>query len=374
MPRTLSRSSFLSVLALLAGLNCGDVSHAQQPASVQPGGVAVLNDGRVFKGEITEVPGGYRVAQPGGGNMILPFQEVSVTSMSLVGAYEAYRDSIKKPSADSHISLAEWCVGNGLWSQAYTEVQSALKLEPMRSDAHALLKQIDTMVGAKSPATAPPSAPAPLPVNAFAAPIERAANGLSRSAQQEFVTHIQPLIMNRCASGACHGQVSENGLKLMNVRYDGGNHRIATETNVKALTAYIDLKQPRRSPLLTKSTEATRAHENLFAGAKQQQQLAYLERWILLVAQEKTGVPATLPGRAPVATPLNAGMIQQASASQIVPSLQPTTAPQLSPIPSNSPMLQQARRGARPDAFDPNAFNSQMHGPTAVSPAPPAGP
>jgi hypothetical protein len=326
-------------LACLAGLF--SLGAPQLPAQTIPSpnssGVAVLSDGRVFKGTISEVAGGYRV-QSEQGSVILPFQQVSLTSISMIGAYEAYRDSFKQPNANNHLTLAEWCMANGLWPQAKLEVEEALRLEPLRSDAQSLQQQIDNYLmatvtapsarpalAASSPASAVPAAPARQE--------ERLKNGMTKSTYRLYVSRVQPILNNRCSDSACHGSIAANKLTIIHVRHNASNLKQATEENLAALEPYLDLKEPASSRLLTTLNRPGPDHRNLFLG-NQVQQYETILQWVYeLAADSRT--PALKSSITPVAGTQSPGSaVRQAGGT--------------------SP------RGR--DAFNPNSFNQMMHG------------
>jgi len=330
---------------------------AQVPAAGN-NGVAVLSDGRIVQGELTEVPGGYRVTTSSGGQFVIPFDQISVTSASIAGAYEAYRDSIKSPTAETHLMLAEWCMGNGLWAQAYAEVQSALKLEPMRQDAHLLLKRLDTYLAAqdvyKRGQKPSASAPASPPVIVEEEPRPAAA---PRSVHVTYVTRVQPILMNSCGNGACHGQIAKNEFRLKNVRLESRNLKIASEENLTTLQDWIDFDRPENSPLLVHASDGAPHHRALFAGRRHAQYVV-IEEWIRqLVSEQKKAFPAPV-----AATPTRSGVVP-VSAERVVPQPAPEKSegafPAVMPG-SQAPEIQQARRVMRPDAFDPAAFNQMM--------------
>lgn len=371
---------------LLGCLFIGGVA-ANMAVAQAPGnqGVAVLNDGRVYQGAVQEVPGGYRVHYPGGSS-ILPFNQISVTSATLVGAYEAFRNNIRTPNADAHLRLAEWCLANGLYAQADIEVQAALQLEPVRSDAQAILRQVDAILRPEIKPAAPvvkvtPPPRAAITVAAFTSPEDRNNAGLTRETQLNYMRKVQPLIINKCGNAGCHGPNVENQLRLKNARSDSPGLRLATEHNLSMLFSMIDYQQPQRSPLLTKPLESTSVHRNLFLGTRQQSQFEILDNWVRQVAQERdpaTALTNTGPraGTAPsrMTSILPGQPIQYAAAEAIsanspgklpaIPRMSPLASSnsQLEMVSSGDPqLLERIRQSHRPDAFDPNEFNRLMH-------------
>jgi len=360
----------------------------------EPGGVAVLNDGRVFQGKVEEVPGGYRVQYPGGSS-ILPFNQISVTAATLVEAYEAFRDSITTPNADSHLRLAEWCLANGLYAQAEMEVQSALRLEPARRDAAVILKQIDAILRPGTPSTqTSPTVTTPVPasraamnVTTFTAPGARRPSGLSRETQLEYMRKVQPLLMNKCGNAGCHGAEVDNGLKLMNARTYSAGLRMATEHNLEMIFSFIDDERPTQSPLLQKPREQTTPHAKLFAARWQQPQYQILEQWVTKVSRERSvSTPIADSPSPPVRSELQSSTsirpappIQQVSANVTATGSPSVISPESVPSKTVAPagkmpsatlpglagdpaFLEQFRQAQRPDAFDPEIFNRMMHG------------
>src|SRR5690606_7314298 len=115
------------------------------------------------------------------------------------------------PDADAHPRLAEWCLANGLYAQAQMEVETALRLEPTRSDARLLYRQIDTVLHPErqtptvmATQLAPPRQTA-IHASAFVSTDNASASTISREAQIIYMRKVQALMMNKCGSAHCHG-------------------------------------------------------------------------------------------------------------------------------------------------------------------------
>lgn len=352
---------FLPLLILLLALTGDIVSRRGNALAAGPmadaAAVTVLRDGRVFTGTLSPVPGGYRLDQSGG-YVIIPQNEIQVTAASLQAAYQALRDALKSPSPEDHVRLAQWCLANGLADAALTEVQDALRLDPRREDARALLKHLDSLLN-RPPVVPEESAPA-LPATAFMTPKDRTSLGLSREAHKDFVARVQPLLMNKCASAGCHGASAENRLKLTNARLETTLHRLATESNLNTLFTFIDFQHPERSLLLTKPGEPTPVHQRLFLGPRNAPQFQILESWVQQVVREKEALateppPAVVTAASPAVTPQQ---LQPVAADAA-----PARATESRREPG---VLDEIRREQLPDAFDPDAFNRMVHGFTAA--------
>lgn len=346
------------------------------------GGVAVLNDGRVFQGSVQEVPGGYRVLHSGG-STILPFDQISVTAATLVGAYEAFRDNIKAPDADAHLRLAEWCLANGLYAQAQMEVETALRLEPTRSDARLLYRQIDTVLHPErqtptvmATQLAPPRQTA-IHASAFVSTDNASASTISREAQIIYMRKVQPLMMNKCGNAHCHGGDKGGSLQLKLARFDSPGLKLASAHNQEVILRHVDFEHPERSPLLVEPSENSAHHKNLFFGPRNQAQFDIIDQWVkMVVAEHRPNAPqkSSSPQVARQAAP-SSGIMQTSATVETpiaAPQLLPPGIPQPAPLapglrtepvptPPDRLLREEVQKSLRPDMFDPEEFNRMMH-------------
>lgn len=356
------RQNHSTPLLLLVALFVAADGHLSLPAHGAPPpatGVAVLLDGRVFHGALAEVAGGYSVKQPGGAVIVLPFEQVRLTAPDLPAAYTVLRDSYRQPTADDHLALAQWCLENALYPQARSELQQALRLEPLRQEARTLLQQIDQASPPPAAANAPAPAVTPaMSLSTFGAADDALTSGISRETHQEFMGKVQPLLMNKCGNAGCHSQHdTTSAFQLAPVRLGSSGLKAATADNLAEVFSQIDFQSPPRSPLLVKPGEATPAHQNLFLAAQHRQQYQLLESWVRRVVREKeaTGTLPQPPARS--------------SADAVIPAQHEREASQASsvsnPMPADPPgLLDRIRAQQQLDAFDPDVFNRRVHGVT----------
>ncbi|MCA9045966.1 MAG: hypothetical protein KDA69_16685, partial [Planctomycetaceae bacterium] len=330
----------------------------EQAAVPVPQGVVVMNDGRVFEGNLREVPGGYRVEKADGTYNMVPFDLILATAESVPAAYRKLRNSVSFHTVDSHMKLAEWCRDQGLMQEARLEVAAALELEPLRSDARQLLKEIEANVNPRP--LHHETAPAPaMTADGFTKPENRTAQGLSDEATREFIIHIQPMMMNKCGNARCHGG-DQIGREFHFQMVRGQTNQTRTsDQNLAALMAQIDFASPEASPLLQKPQESTEFHRFVFRGSTGIRQLQILQAWVAQVARDKS--PAQSP------------RMQQRQPSEVVLASgfepNPSELGNGRALPQNgSPheFLNGILREEQPDPFDPEVFNRQVHGRTAA--------
>lgn len=397
MPHTISIRAGATLLLMLTVVNWVAGLHAQEvpgfltptlmqanestgPRPLAPGqqGVIVLTDGRVFSGRITETGGGYRIDFDNT-FVVIPFEQTRVTSATLGDAYIVIRDGLKSPLAVDHLKLAEWCQANNLITEARIEAATALKLEPLRRDARALLWQIDQKMNAQAQATAggdavqADSVTTTTPVAA-----EVLAGGMSKETQQTFIRQVQPLLFNKCGNVHCHGSEAQNSFMLSGNRSSSTNDRLGSEANLEAVMRQINTQSPASSPLLTKPSELLGSHRKVFQGGAGGTQRQLLVNWVTQVASEQaqsnpqrppTRLPkaldaAELPGMSPTGSTATIGT----EPGRLSP---PVTAGPLTARPgfsgSGSATLSNTELRAildqqQPDAFDPEVFNRLVHG------------
>lgn len=354
------RSQLPALLGLLLlGFWYGVISaptFGQEPTGTQlefTEGVIVLTDGRVFSGTIKTVAGGYRIDW-NGTYAIVPFGKVDVTAENLNQAYLALRDRVLKPTAEDHLQLAEWCLENQLVGQARSEVSRALSLEPLRPEARVLMVQIDEILNPPQKSVQLPTAAA-MTIDGFLRGTEHTSGGLSRDSQQDFMRHVQPLLLNKCGNAYCHGQAATNSFKLTPLQRGSAGNRLQIQANQDQVLARINRDEPSLSHLLVQATAPDAQHRKIFLGTRGQQQYQILADWVAgVTGKEISG------GTSAVAASLEPEVvnpIQQTSGEL------PATTER--PAWNEKALLDEVRAQTRPDPFDPEVFNRRVHGATA---------
>jgi hypothetical protein len=206
------------------------------------------------------------------GETLVPTEGVMFLCDTLSEAYEHLRQRANLRDADERIRLARWCQLNGLRQEALAEVEAAVVLRPDNARFVRLrdsLRRSCARIAEHGPA-------APSEQDAEAATttnVEITAESLG-----QFINHVQPVLMNTCAS--CHVSGRGGNFKLLRSNEGGFINRRATQYNLTAVLAEIRPDHWQASPFLTKSISI---HGN--AGAppiKGRQSAAYkaLEEWV----------------------------------------------------------------------------------------------
>jgi hypothetical protein len=325
------------------------------------GKVLVLENERTLEGDIERVGEQFRVRRALGE---LWLQRESV--LRLCKDYpEAYRYLVSRANLrdpDEHLRLARWCQGHGLREEALTEVNQAAELRPNHGETQRLLRSLQradllTRSGKMAPSaedSEPTTTPPPVTTESLSG----------------FVTRVQPLLMNACAS--CHATGKGGNFKLTRTFENSFTNRRITLQNLAAVLVRINGDHIETSPLLIK---AVSIHGDMAQPALQGREAATyrtLDDWVRLTVanspqlREQHAQPAEIT-RTPAA-PLREPSTESFAAAR-APKLESTAPTTLTPpstrLGGESKEVGQStplKQAADPvDLFDPLIFNRQLH-------------
>ncbi len=216
--------------------------------------------------------------------MVLPFEQVRLEAEDVEDAYRQQRNALPDHSANAHTELARWCLTNGLKDQAVKELREAVRREPGSLTAKNMLQRVnDQLLATNALPTVTPKKNGQYSLLGDAKPLAtvEALGGLSRESASDFVSKVQPLLVNRCATAGCHGPGSGNGFELQRVRLGKGSPKAASERNLAAVLEQIDRDRLMGSPLLTKLRGESKADGlKQSHGGLSREQMQVLRNWI----------------------------------------------------------------------------------------------
>ena len=359
--RVVTRVAVLGVLALSSAAMSLRASDVVPSAAAGVAGdpsvprLVVMHGGKVVEGSLRTASGGYELETPNG-RVFIADSYIWFTAENRLEAYRTLRERIPEASAGTHVKIAQWCIENRLHHQAKEELRLALRIEPQHVDARTMLRLLEPSSAASENSGAK-LRPSPLD------PVQTLGN-LPHHAAQEFVTRIQPLLVNRCGNANCHGAASGHAFTLRTVRPGVPAYRSLTEQNPDAVRKLISYESPETSPLLAAAATATSTghggpRKPLFPGPTGAAQLRGLAQWVRDVAASDPALARTRePAELKLASPEN-------RTTEIVPaSAELPLAPAAEPSDATAALLQSVISDERPDAFDPNEFNRRF-GPRA---------
>ena len=337
---------------------------AAEPAPTS-GKVLVLDQERILEGEIERIGNRFRIRHSSGETWIL-----ATETMALVADHKAAYELLKKRAnlndADERYRLARWCLTYGLRPEALTEAEAAASLRPKDKNLARLRDDLKQLAVIPMPAAA---APANVPDSTGMEPgdVDVTPESLSR-----FVTKVQPILMNLCAT--CHATGHGGSFKLLRTYSNSALGQRATLANVAAASAFINRQQPEASVLLLK---AITAHGEASAPAIRDRQFPaykHLDDWVRMAMDQPLQTPAPPATVAARPQPMGAAMPvpmeptgqgempfqvvsppKDAAAGNSKPAEMPAPAMPPPPADVEKPKTEPS------DPFDPLIFNRQAH-------------
>jgi hypothetical protein len=310
------------------------------------GHVLIRENESTIEGDIELIGGQYRVRRPVGELIIQP-EHVLKLCESREEAYDFLRHRANLRDPDERLRLANWCHLNGLKQQELEEVAAAVALRPDNQELVRLQRNLQRMLVLAAEAKhevkpAPATAPAPIPAS------------VNSESLSLFVTKVQPILMNRCAS--CHGSGRGGKFELNRVFEGlGASHRV-TQLNIGAAVGQVRADHPSASPLLVKSVSV---HGDMAQPAlKGVDSAAYktLEEWVRITLQAG---PVTAQESGIM---LMSGKADDGSAKPVLEKSASATA-----TTGSFGAARDADKPANPapvkapDPYDPELFNKQAH-------------
>src|SRR5262249_16659336 len=143
-------------------------------------------------------------------------------------AYRFLRQRANLRDADECIRLGRWCQLHGLRTEALAEAKAAVELRPHSAEAQHLLQTLQKPRAAPVPTPAPPIQAATLKTPASVPAIE-----VNAEAMGQFISRVQPVLMNACAS--CHVSGHAGSFQLVRALEGGMVNRHATQVNLQAV-------------------------------------------------------------------------------------------------------------------------------------------
>jgi hypothetical protein len=191
---TTNTRTVLCVLAVAAptwiALRAGEPQAARTT-----GKVLVLDNERTLEGDIERVGDQYCVRRPVG-ELLVRAENALRLCETREEAYAFLRARSNLRDPDEHLRLARWCHLQGLHRQAFEEATAAVALRPEHPESRRLLNSLQHVT----------------PANSSRQPIKGPQEGerttdpqvpeLSTESLSLFVSRVQPILMNACAS--CH--------------------------------------------------------------------------------------------------------------------------------------------------------------------------
>jgi hypothetical protein len=331
--------------AVLGGTGLRAAENAPPPMT---GHVLVLTNERTLEGDIERVGDEYRIKRLLGETWV-PADKALRLCADMSDAHKYLHGQANLDDPDERIRLAKWCLEHGLREQALEEVKAAVELGPNHTEAKRLLRSLQQPIPATSPSRSQPTI-SESEAAASTPPID-----VTAKAMNQFATHIQPILMNACAS--CHAGNDAGAFKLVRTFDHGSLVPKTTHQNLTAVLSEINLEQPRSSPLLIKAASAHGSMTQAPLSGRQLPAYHAMEEWVKLTLANQLGTreqPVQAAADAPVKEPKPATKADKPTVGKPAAPAKVGDAP-----PAFSEDQTKDREPV--DPFDPAIFNKQMH-------------
>jgi len=322
--------------------------------------ILVLRSGQTFEGRITKVEGGC-IVDLTDGQIRIKKADIDLICRSLDDGYRQKRAAIQIGNVQHHLELAHWCLRHQLWGHAAAELADATVADP-GNPAIAAMQHRLKMAVEPPPKPDPTAKPKSGPTNEE---LDRLVRSLPHGTVEAFTQSVQPVLMNHCATAACHGPQSDTGLRLFRVQVGKTASRRVTQRNLYSVLSYIDRENPTASTLLTLPTGPHGTAKHAIFNEHQVVQYKRLVDWTCqLVEQPLPETPASVKpsepvqhaGFTPINTPPNV-LSQEATQAQPLPAAENSKKIKRGADPAALKAVMPSSGDPSADPFDPEDFN-----------------
>jgi hypothetical protein len=333
----------------------------EEPSAPTHGHVLVLDNEQTLVGEVERDGDRYRLRR-GVGETLTPADRVLRLCADLEEAHVFLQSRANLNDPDERLRLAEWCRRNGLRAQALAEVKAAVALRPDHAETRRLLAHLE----AAAPVPALP--PAPTPRDEGPPPTPQV--DVSADAMGGFVSRVQPILMNACAT--CHAGGKGGEFKLTRVYDDVSLNRKSVQQNLAAVLAEVNVGEPQTSRLLTKAVSVHGSMEKAPLAGRQAVAFHTLEDWVKRTLADNPQLHERIAGATVSPAPASAFAEGRAEPVKIEETAKVASPAPSAPVAAPAASAPAPKTAADPaDPYSPDAFNRQFHPERAPSgPAP----
>lgn len=337
-------------------------------------GVLLLKNGETLDGRISRSGDYYLIVSPTA-EVQVRVREVEAICRDVEEVYAKKHALVNTRSADSYLTLAQWCIDRQLYGYAARALTDAYKIDDLHPRLELLERRMKAAMTTPTPVVAPPKPPEP---KFNDAELERAVKSVSAESLHEFTVRVQPLMMNYCATAGCHGPRAASTFQLERIYLNERTDPRIVRTNLHAVLKQVDRAHPAKSPLLNVPITAHGGAKKPIFNAHNAEHYRVVAGWVGRLAQQVRYAPqptsadvvssantlqqrmplsppsATAPSTAPTSTAPAAGVGLPGAVTLDAASVG-TPTPTVPPVPAAP-----AGPTAGVDPFDPEVFNRQV--------------
>ncbi len=240
----------------------------------------LLRNGEVLEGQVSVTKDGYTVSLSAG-EIQVRADKVEAVCRDLVECYRFKHDRVTTSNVNDYLALAEWCLRHSLLREATISIHEASELDPHHPKLAVLQRRLQLAANPPAPTQATPAKAEEM---ISTEELDRTVRSMPPKSVEQFTMTIQPLLLNNCSTGGCHGAQSATSYRLLRLSPNRAANRRSTQRNLLATLALIDREHPGHSPLLTTPVKPHGAAAAPIFGKHQANQYFQLMEWVALVA------------------------------------------------------------------------------------------
>ena len=306
----------------------------------------LLTNGQVLRGAVSQPDGRTVIELPNGGAVRLTNSQVAFIGRSLEEIYLYQRARKVHVRASEHLELADWCFAHKLLDHAETHITQASVISPEHPGIQMRARRLTLLRTQSLAPTQKTARPPDATIKELQVDVEKIVNSLPSSAIQDFVRHVQPILLKNCSTARCHDSSGNHGFALIKPTFSNTIPQRYSRRNLVSTISVIDESKPLESPLVKMALTAhatTSFKPTAPLPSTETGQWKHLRNWLLQF--KSAALPDTDSGP----------LVFSKSAPYLL--MQRESLPQM-PIP---PAYRDAPEGISEtiDPFDPSSFNTR---------------
>jgi hypothetical protein len=332
---------------------------AERPTA--PYHTLLLANGELLAGFVVREVDTIVVTTKRGATLRIPDKEILHFSRDAEDALQFLRRAANLNDCDQVVKLAEWALQNKLFNECEFELNRASQIDSTHTSLPNLQERLRYAQGTASPPVGQPSSKFS---SSAAKPVPQLrTSDLTDEERQSlavFTKHLQPLLVNQCATAGCHGRAvhvadGDNTYLIHRPIRGRGFTSAQSIANLQATLRFVDASQPLESRLI-KSLRHADVHAG-FMESRQQITLRQIERWLATFpAAQKAAAAANRQRARTAATPVSNSQPGDSPIDSLAKAMTtPPPAKSGSP-PNDVPIVGPTSRDGD-DPYDPAAFN-----------------
>ncbi len=280
-----------------AGNSSAAAGEAPQAETDNKQRVLLHRNGRLFQGELVN-QGDRWIVKLEYGEVELKKSEVDFVGRDVAEVYQHLQAKVEPGSIDRRLELAAWCAAEKLLKEAEQELAVAQSLMPGHPKIPLIARQIQL---AQNEPNEKHDFTAEGPgVAASFKHFEKMARNLPAGAVETFTEHVQPLLMNSCATAGCHAQGSpRSSFQIQRFAPSQGATQRLTQQNLRAALRYVNPDAMEESELLTLAIAEHGGSRTPPISSTDSAQFETLARWVVQVVGKPAAAPAVDTNTAP---------------------------------------------------------------------------